>query len=463
MTRLLFDRRAALVLALMLTAPAARADAPTPPTMTLDDALKQLDANNLTLAQARGRASEAGGIVRQAMAGLLPTLAVGGSYTRNNAEAKLSMNALLDSIEGGISKLSPVPVALDRSNVPKDGIIQPLESWTGQAALRVPLFAANAWPDYLATREAKQAAELSVEAARLQLRAVLVQAATWATAAEEISQASQRALDIAKAHEQSAQRAVIAGTATPLSHLQAKTEVVRRESDVVRTRAELEKAWLALGVLLGKPEPVRVAVPEPESAPALPALEGQLSDALVVRPDLLATSHQVEAAEWQVSSAWWRLAPTVSASFAVVGSNVNYVTGLPYGWKASVDLTWALYDGGFRYGKRQQAEAQRATARAALESAQLQVRQEVLDARRDLEVAAQRLALAKQQKALAEEAEKTADRSFEAGLISSLDVLDANDKLYLAEVGLADARAKVGMATAALAKATGALLEPSKN
>lgn len=461
MTRLSFDRRAALVLALMLAAPAALADAPTPPTMTLDDALKQLDANNLTLAQARGRASEARGIVRQAMAGLLPTLAVGGSYTRNNAEAKLSMNALLDSIEGGLNRLSPMPVKLDRTNVPADGIIQPLEAWTGQAALRVPLFAANAWPDYLATREAKQAAELGVEAARLQLRAVLVQAATWATAAEEISQASQRALDIAKAHEQSAQRAVIAGTATPLSHLQAKTEVVRRESDVVRTRSELEKAWLALGVLLGRPEPVRVAVPEPEAAPALPALDAQLERALVLRPDLLASSHQVEAAEWQVSSAWWRLAPTVSASFAVVGSNVNYVTGLNYGWKASVDLTWALYDGGFRYGKRQQAEAQRATARAALEQSQLQVRQEVLDARRDLEVASQRLALAKQQKALAEEAEKTADRSFEAGLISSLDVLDANDKLYLAEVGLADARAKVGMATAALAKATGSLLEPA--
>lgn len=462
MTRLSF-RKAPLVLAVLLAATAAFADAPTPPpTMTLDEALQTLDTNNLTLAQARGRASEAGGIVRQAMAGLLPTVAVGGAYTRNNAEAKLSMSVLLDSIEGGINKISPVPVKLDRTNVPADGIIQPLEAWNGTAMARVPLFAANAWPDYFATREARQAAELSVEAARLQLRAVLVQSATWATAAEEIAQASQRALDIAKAHEQSAQRAVIAGTATPLSHLQAKTEVVRRESDVVRTRSDLEKAWLTLGVLLGRPEPVRIAVPEPEVAPTLPALDAQLQDALVMRPDLLASSHQVEAAEWQVSSAWWRLAPTVSASFSVVGSNVNYVTGLNYGWKASVDLTWALYDGGFRYGKRMQAEAQRATARAALEQTQLQVRQEVIDARRDLDVAAQRLALAKQQKALAEEAEKTADRSFEAGLISSLDVLDANDKLYLAEVGLADARAKVGMATAALAKATGSLLEPAK-
>lgn len=457
MTRF-FPGKAPLVLALVLAAPAAVADAPTPPpTVPLADALAQLDAKNLTLAQARGRASEAGGLVRQAMAGLLPTLAVGGSYTRNNAEAKLSMNVLLDSIEGGLNRISPVPVTLDRSDVPADGIIQPLEAWNGQAMLRVPLFAANAWPDFQATREARQAAELSVEAARLQLRAALVQAATWAAAAEEMAQASQHALDIARKHEQSAQRAVLAGTATPLSHLQAKTERVRRESDVVRTRAELERAWLALGVLLGRPEPVRVTVPEPELAPSVPPLDAQLQRALVVRPDLLATAHQVEAAEWQVRSAWWRLAPTVAASFSVVGSNVNYVTGLAYGWKASVDLTWPLYDGGFRYGKRLQAEAQRATARAALEQSQLQVRQEVLDARRDLEVAGQRLALAKQQKALAEEAEATADRSFEAGLIGSLDVLDANDKLYLAEVGLADARARVGMAAAALARATGSL------
>ncbi len=159
-----------------------------------------------------------------------------------------------------------------------------------------------------------------------------------------------------------------------------------------------------------------------------------------------------------MKSAWWRLLPTVSASFSAVTSNVNYVTGLNYGWRAGVDLSWVLYDGGFRYGRRQQAESALAGARAALEEKTVQVQQQVLDARRDLEVAAQRLELAQKQLALAREVEATADRSFEAGLASSLDVLDANDKLYLAEVGVADAKARVAVAAAALDGATGTLL-----
>jgi len=38
---------------------------------------------------------------------------------------------------------------------------------------------------------------------------------------------------------------------------------------------------------------------------------------------------------------------------------------------------------------------------------------------------------------------------------SSLDVLEANDRLFQSEVGLADARARLGIALAALDRATG--------
>ncbi len=85
----------------------------------------------------------------------------------------------------------------------------------------------------------------------------------------------------------------------------------------------------------------------------------------------------------------------------------------------------------------------------------MSIAQEVADARRDLEVAQERVRLAKQQCAFAGEAAASAKRTFEAGVAGSLDVLDANDRLYMAEVGLADARGRLGMAHAALTKALG--------
>ena len=56
---------------------------------------------------------------------------------------------------------------------------------------------------------------------------------------------------------------------------------------------------------------------------------------------------------------------------------------------------------------------------------------------------------------LADDAAASAKRSFDAGVASSLDVLDANDRLYQADVGLADARARLGMARVALARPAG--------
>ena len=51
--------------------------------------------------------------------------------------------------------------------------------------------------------------------------------------------------------------------------------------------------------------------------------------------------------------------------------------------------------------------------------------------------------------------EQASRRGFEAGVASSLDVIDANDRLYQADVGLADARARLAQARVALDRALG--------
>jgi outer membrane protein TolC len=131
------------------------------------------------------------------------------------------------------------------------------------------------------------------------------------------------------------------------------------------------------------------------------------------------------------------------------------VTGEKDGWRFTVDLTWAIYDGGLREARRRQARAQLAGARAAEEAQRLAVVQEVQDGARDLAVAGERLRLAETQRTLAADAAESARRSFEAGVASNLDVMDANDRLYQADVGLADARARVAQAAIALDHARG--------
>jgi outer membrane protein TolC len=424
----------------LLAAALAAAPPPEPIPLSLEDALAQLDERSLALQQARARSDEASAVARQAMAPLLPSLVATGSWARNAGEARLDLATLLG-----------------RPGAPEI-ILQPEAQLTVGGALRVPLVVPSGWWDLAAALDAARAAGATAEAARRQIRTGFEQAAHLAAAAEEVVLASERAVESATEHERSAARRVEVGTSPPLDHLRAQTERIRRESDLARARADLGRARLAMGVALGRSEPVRVALPAalPAAvAAAAPDAAPLVERALERRPELAAARAQADAAAAQVDSARARLAPQLSGTLSAFASDVPYVTQERQGWRATLDLTWQLYDGGLRYGKRRQANAQLAAARASAEGARLQVIQEVQDGARDVAVATERLRLAEQQRKLAADAAASAKRSFEAGVASSLDVVDANDRLYQSDVGLADGRARLGVARAALSRAVG--------
>jgi outer membrane protein TolC len=211
---------------------------------------------------------------------------------------------------------------------------------------------------------------------------------------------------------------------------------------------------LAAGILLGREGPGSISVPpSPAQGPLdIPALRDK---ALSGRPEISAQREAAAAARSQLQSARLRLLPELSASAVAFKQDVPFPTGKDSGYRASIELSWSLYDGGFRYGKQRQAEALVSSAKAAELAARLEVVQQVEDAAREVGVAQERLALAQKQQGLAREAANVAQRGFGAGTASSLDVLDANDRFYQSEVGLAQARARLGIAWAGLDRATG--------
>ena len=411
--------------------------------LTLDQALAELDSQSPTLVQARGRVADARALATQAAVPLLPTLVAAGGYTRNSADAIVDLSKLpLAGLPAGALSSGPL-------------VIQPLGVWTVSGSLRVPLIVPNAWADWAAAQRAADSLAATAESARLQLRASLAQAAWAAAAAEEIVAASERAVTVAEEHQRSAARSVTAGTEAPLSVLKAETEVVKRQSDLAQARANRERSHLALGVLLGKTEPLRVLLPPIAGGETPQPVESLVAEALQARPELVAQEAQIRAARAQVTSARLRWLPQISGSGAVFAADVPYPTGKKEGWRLTLDALWPLYDGGLAGGKRDQAQADLLTARAAAEAQRLNVIQEVQDTRRDVSVAGERLRLAEQQRDLATAAAASAKRTFEAGVASSLDVLDANDKLYQADVGMADAHGRLGIARVALDRALG--------
>jgi outer membrane protein TolC len=407
-------------------------------TLTLDQALAELDSQSPTLVQVRSRVADARAVATQARVPLVPTVVASGGYTRNSADARVDF--------AGTPLAALHPGAL---------IIQPLGVWTVAGTVRVPLIIPNAWADWSAAERAADAVAANAESVRLQLRASLAEAAWSAAAAEEIVAVSERAVAVAEEHQRSAARGVTAGTEAPLAVLKAETEVVKRQSDLAQARANRERSHLALGVLLGKTDPLRVLLPSEPGSEAGREVESLVAEALQSRPEITAQSAQIRAAQAQATAARLRWLPQISGSGAVFAADVPYPTGKKEGWRLTLDALWPLYDGGLAFGKRDQAEAALSTARAAAEAQRLGIVQEVQDTRRDVSVAKERLRLAEQQRDLATAAAASAKRTFEAGVASSLEVLDANDKLYQADVAMADARGRLGIACVALDRALG--------
>jgi outer membrane protein TolC len=406
--------------------------------LTLDQAMAELDSQSPTLVQVRSRVADARAVATQARVPLVPTVVGSGGYTRNSADARVDF--------AGTPLASLHPGAL---------VIQPMGVWTVAGTVRVPLIIPNAWADWSAAQRAADAVAATAESARMQLRASLAEAAWAAAAAEEIVAVSERAVAVAEEHQRSAARGVTAGIEAPLSVLKAETEVVKRQSDLAQARANRERSHLALGVLLGKTDPVRVLLPPEPGSEAARDVESLVAEALQSRPEIAAQSAQIRAAQAQATAARLRWLPQISGSGTVFAADVPYPTGKKEGWRLTLDALWPLYDGGLAFGKHDQAEAALVTARAAAEAQRLGIVQEVQDTRRDVSVAKERLRLAEQQRALATAAAASAKRTFEAGVASSLEVLDANDKLYQADVVMADARGRLGIARVALGRALG--------
>jgi len=417
-----------LVLTFWVASPVARGVEPQ--TLSLDEALALFDRANPDLAALRARVDAAEGVARQAMSAMLPGLFASGSYVRNRDEAQFA------------GPMGPI-------------VIQPRGAFSAAGTLRVPLFAQNAYWDFAQARELTEEAGASFQAQRLRLRGAFVRACWMEQAAESVVAVAERGLAFAREHGEGAERAEKAGTTTNLSVLQARSEVTRRQKELTEASSALGHARLALGALLGRDAPLRITMPEVADVVAPAAEEELVSSALVTRSETRARAAEVRAADRGVTSAWMRLTPGLSGSFSWFVSDEPYVTGQKDGWRATVDLTWALYDGGFRGGKRREAEAQAAAARAQADATHVAIAKEVHEAALDVGVARERLKVATEQAALAEETARTARRGFAAGVATSLDVIDALDRQTQAAVALEQSRAGLGIALAALHTARG--------
>ncbi len=249
-----------------------------------------------------------------------------------------------------------------------------------------------------------------------------------------------------------------AGTISGLDLARAETEVATAEGDRVKldqTRAELVNALAVLtgSAATGSSVPEKTGLPKPPSVPvSLP------SELLRQRPDIRAAERNVAAANAEIGVATAAFYPTVT-----LGASSGYdATRIGDLFRAD-SLVWAIGASAMTPLTSQKwLRAQRRATIAAHQAASADYRQTVLDAIREVENALQGTVILERRQAAQDKAlvaaRKTFDLSakrYKAGLISFLDVVDAERTRLDAERAANAIRAERLALAVSLVKALG--------
>lgn len=416
---------AALFVSLALAGTARANERP----LTLDEALALARQHNRDLAAARERVAQASADVALARAQLLPSASLQGRYTRNDREVAFDL--------GGAAVT-----------------LQERDQLSGSATLTVPLVVPPAYPAVAAAKHGRAASEATFEAAGADVLLAVAQAYYAAAGTDELLSARREATAVTSRTLQDARTRLAAGAASSVEVTRAELAVVQADQAVTEAGDARARAYRGLATLVQLREPFVVA-PGELSVGAPPPVEELTARALGARPELRALEETVAARGAQVAANDWRWAPSVSAFGTATESSVAGLTGEKSAWQAGIQLEWSLLDGGARTAERRRAASQRREAEVQLARSRDAIADEIADRARAVDTKRSAVVAAERGERLAEQTLATVRTQYEAGTVSQIELLQAQDALVGSRVALAQARFDVAVADLQLRRSAG--------
>ena len=398
-------------------------------------------AQNLDLGQAEARVDQARAAARAAGAALLPS----GQTSAQGA-------AIRQSLESPLGRIGNAFPNFNRN--------QRLYDVGFAASWEVDLFGG--------LRRNQQAARAQYEATEAAARAVQLSVAAATADAYVLVRTLQARLEVARTQVERQRRLVAIvslqfdrGLVPRLQRDQAQGALFGVEANIPVLKAALEAQLDAIDVLVGlMPGTLHDALAFETAIPRAPGISADGGASLLVRrrPDLIAAERTLAASDARVGAAVADYYPRVSLS-GLLGFESrglpNLLSGSTFQPQALAGIRWRLFDFG-------RVDAEVAAARGARAEALAAYRQSVLKATSDVEVALTGLVRREEQKRLLDEGEASLSRarvaaqaSYDAGGISLIEVLDADDRLLAVRDQRVIAQSEVSRAAIACFKALG--------
>ena len=397
---------------------------------------------NLEISQASARVLQARAGLQAAGANLLPAGSVSTQASRVHQSVETPLGRVLDAVPG-----------FDRNGTAYEANLN--------AAWEIDLFGG--------LRRAQQASRAEFEGS--QANAVAVRLAVAAQTADTYIAIRGLQARIAVARQQvETQRKLVStidlrvrkGLAAELQLYQAEGALVRVRAAVPVLQAALETSMNALDVMLGaSPGTHRAELMEIRPIPAVPRIAhaGSPSELLRRRPDLMAAERLLAARHARIGVAIAEYYPRVSLSgllgSATTISSGNLFTSGASQALATVGLRWRLFDFGRVDAQIRSAEAQESESLVAYRQAVLRATEEVENSLIAFDRRREQANLLSEGVGSLTRARDASAAAFDKGVVSLIEVLQADESLLNVLDGQAQANTDAARSAIMIFKALG--------
>ena len=326
------------------------------------------------------------------------------------------------------------------------------------ATLTQPLFDARAFPLY---RQARYASEATRLTARETTRILAFDAANvflTALSFEQVLRAAEHRRDFAQTNLSDVRARFEAGLVSSNDVTRAELELATAVRGVAQASGDVQATRLNLAALVNAPVTGALATPVEllDRADDPPAVDDTtVRTAQEQRTDIAATRANVEALRAFAQEPAARFLPSVLFSAQTRNINDGPIADRTNDGFFGVTLAWPVFDGGVR-------NAQQAEREAVVRGAELGLGADLREIERQLRGAAVQLSTEQASLHEAAAALRAARRNAEEtnalyreGLASALELADANQRLFEAEVAEVTARYRMAVAYLALREARG--------
>jgi outer membrane protein TolC len=384
------------------------------------------------------------------------------SVRQTSAQVTVARSALLPNINSSLSEtveqndLAALGLRISGPGFHIPTIVGPFNYFALQASLSQTVANLTAFNNYRAAKATARASQYSLQDARDLITLAVGGAYLQVLAAQARVDAAQSQLDTANAvFHQSTERHT-QGVLGQLNVDQSQVQTLTQQQQIITLRNDLAKQKINLARLTGLAANAGYQLTDnfPFSPAPVQNVNAAVAQAEQQRADLKAAKSQVEAAAKALSAARAERLPSASVSgyYEVIGTNPAQSHGA---FAVTGTVSIPLWQGGRTAGDIAQAEAVLAQRQAELDDTRGQIEAEVRQACLDLEAAAGQVEVARQNQQVAQETLEMARARMEAGVINTVEVVQAQETVSSAQLDLIDSVFAHNLAKLSLARALG--------